>query len=81
MSSGAVRTSPPRALLTKIARPTEAETIVESGDLDAGDGMRVMVMPHFVLIEIRVYERECELWVPLDLILDAVGRQHKVIGS
>jgi hypothetical protein len=54
-------------------RPNVSRTLFEAGDYDGGDGIRLTLLPDLLLLEVRVHERECEAYVSVNDVLDALA--------
>lgn len=63
---------------------SEHDVVVgEVGDQfdEGGEGCRVTLVPHYLLVEIRTSEDEGEFWIPTMNLLELIGDLNRKIGS
>jgi hypothetical protein len=53
----------------------------ERGDVDEGEGMRVLLLPDFLLVEVKVDGNEGHSLIPIHEILQGMMRLAKEVGS
>ena len=53
----------------------------ERGDVDEGEGMRALMLPDFLLLEVKVDEAEGHLLIPVHEILHAMMMLTAKVGS
>lgn len=58
-----------------------AVLIQEIGNVDEGDGCRVTLLPHYLLIELQTEEEGGELWFPITSLLYLIGKMHAKTGN
>ena len=61
---------------------TEHDVVLaELGDPDEDDGMRVTVVPNYLLIELNIEDGGGEMWIPIMTLLEVIGNMNKITGS
>ena len=58
----------------------DAKILAESGDWNEDNGMRVVLMEHFLVVQVAIHDHSCELHLPVIDILEAITAQTKHIG-
>lgn len=59
---------------------TDPLIVAETDGFEEGDGMRVILFPHHVLVE-TAGDGGAYMLIPLETLLDAVGQMNKQVGS
>lgn len=55
--------------------------VAETGEFEQGDGMRVTATPTHLAVEVKVFERECQMLIPFERVLDGIAIMTRRHGS
>lgn len=58
-----------------------AQEIAEVGDIAEGNGCKVTLLPHYLLVEIVTSEDEGDLWIPMSTLLALIGEIQQKTGN
>jgi hypothetical protein len=55
----------------------DAKVLGEVGEIEEGDGARVTLLPHYLLVEVQTREESGELWLPITALLTLIAELHE----